>query len=77
MAGGDSQTPSALPSQKDQARGFMEQMKSFSNGIEDLARQFPAGAKEFKNATDALKDGSVKVITEMQRAKGGKATAAA
>lgn len=70
MVGGDSSPSPSMPDPKEQARGIISQIKQLSTGIEDMAKQFPAGSKEFKMANDNLKDAMAKIITELQKTGG-------
>lgn len=61
-------------SKQDQSKGVVAQFKGVHTQLDDLARQFPAGAKELRRAQDAMKNAMVKIISELQRpAQGGSA----
>jgi hypothetical protein len=67
--------PSAMPDQQEQSKGLVSAVKQVSTGIEDLARQFPAGAKEFKGAQDKLIEAMQKVLSNMKQKQSGAAPA--
>jgi hypothetical protein len=64
---GPPSNPSPMPAPQDQTRGFVGTVKQIHTMIEDTARQFPAGANEFRKAQDALKEAMIKVINEQQK----------
>lgn len=64
--------PSPMPNLKEKSKGVVSQFRTLHGQLDDLAQQFPAGAKELKKAQDALKESMVKILSELQRpAQGG------
>jgi len=71
LAGPDQSQAAAGPSKQEQSKGAVAQIKAVHSQLDDLARQFPAGAKELKKAQDAVKEAMVKIIGDMQRPSQG------
>lgn len=52
---------------QEQMRGVVQTIQTLHSTIEDLAGQFPEFADDGKTAMDAIKNGMVKIIANMQR----------
>lgn len=49
-----------------QNRAFVSQVKQLHTQLDDISRQYPAFASYARKAQEALKDGMVKTLSEMQ-----------
>lgn len=71
LAGPDQSQAAAPSSKQEQSKGVVAQIKGVHSQLDDLARQFPAGAKELKKAQDSVKEAMVKILSDMQKPSQG------
>ena len=64
-------SPSPMPDPQKQAQGAVMRVKELHTQLDDLARQFPAGAKALGKAKDAVTEAMTQIISEMQKNQGG------
>jgi hypothetical protein len=64
MVGEDPATQGA--DREQQSRAFVSQVKTMHTQLDDISRQYPAFASFARKAQEALKDGMVKTLSEMQ-----------
>lgn len=71
LAGPEPSQATAPATRQEQSKGVVAQIKGLHSQLDDLARQFPAGAKELKKAQDSVKEAMVKILSDMQRPSQG------
>jgi hypothetical protein len=71
IVGAPQGSPSPMPDAQKQAQGAVNQVKQLHTQIDDLARQYPAGAKALSKAKDAVTEAMTQIISEMQKSQKG------
>jgi len=60
------QPPAAETTQQDRSRAFVGQVKNLHTQLDDISRNNPAFAPYARRAQEALKEGMVRTLSEMQ-----------
>lgn len=70
LASPPQEAPQAGNEVRNRAQTLMRQLMEYRRGIEGLAAQYPAGAKDARTAAEAIKNFMLKVMKEVQSAPG-------
>jgi hypothetical protein len=67
MVGAGSQPEQGRGDAEQRNRAFVGQVKQLHTQLDDIARQYPAFASYARKAQEAMKDGMVRTLAEMEQ----------